>query len=93
MASLNVNSLLTHIDELKIFTSANEIDVLIINETKLDSTIENQEVNLPGYEIIRNDMKSNGRKGGGVCIYIRCNLNYTLRGDIEVENPYCWKFI
>ena len=52
MASLNVNSLLAHIDELKIFTSANEIDVLIINETKLDSTIENQEVNLPGYEII-----------------------------------------
>ena len=33
MASLDVNSLLAHIDELKISTSANEIDVLIINET------------------------------------------------------------
>ena len=86
MALLNVNSLLAHIDELKIFTSANALDVLIINETKLDSTIDNREVNIPGYEIIRNDRKINGRKGGGVCIYIRCNLNYTLRDDLEVEN-------
>ena len=53
---------LTHIDELKIFTSANALDVLIINETKLDSTIDNQEVNIPGYKIIRNDRKINGRK-------------------------------
>ena len=71
MASLNVNSLLAHIDERKIFTSANALDVLIINETKLDRAIDNQEVNIPGYEIIRNDRKINGRKGGGVCIYVR----------------------
>ena len=25
------------------------------------------------------------RKGCGVCIYIRCNLNYTLRDSLEVE--------
>ena len=79
------NSLLAHIDELKIFTSANALDVLIINETKLDSTIDNQEVNIPGYEIIRNDRKINGRKGGGVCIYVRCNINYILRDDLEIE--------
>ena len=85
MASLNVNSLLAHIDELKIFTSANALDVLIINETRLDSTIDNQEVNITGYEIIRNDRKINGRKGGGVCIYVRCNINYILRDDLEIE--------
>ena len=68
-----------------IFTSANALDVLIINETKLDSTIDNQEVNIPGYEIIRNDRKINGRKGGGVCIYVRCNINYILRDDLEIE--------
>ena len=86
MASLNINSLLAHIGELKIFISTNIVDVLAINETKLDSTIDNQEVNLPGYEIIRNDRKINGRKGGGVCIYIRCSLNYILRDDLQAEN-------
>ena len=85
MASLNVNSLLAHIDELKIFTSANALDVFIINKTKLDSTIDNQEVNIPGYEIIRNDRKINGRKGGGVCIYVRCKITYILRDDLEIE--------
>ena len=54
MASLNVNSLLAHIDKQKIFTSANALDVLIINETKIDTTIDNQEVNIPSYKIIRN---------------------------------------
>ena len=63
MALLNVNSLLAHIDELKIFTNANALDVLIIKETKLDSTIDNREVNIPGYEIIRSDRKINSRKG------------------------------
>ena len=24
----------------------------------------------------------NGRNGGGVCIYIRCNLNFKLRDDL-----------
>ena len=59
MASLNVNSLLAHIDEQKIFTSANAHDVLIINETKLDRTIDNQDVNIPSYKIIRNGRKIN----------------------------------
>ena len=85
MASLNVNSLLAHIDKLKIFTSANALDVLKINETKLDSTIDNPEVNIPGYEIIWNDRKINGRKGGGVCIYVRWNINYILKDDLEIE--------
>ena len=40
------------------------------------STIHNQEVNRPGYDIIRNDRKINGRKGGGVCISMQCNLNF-----------------
>ena len=35
---------------------------------------------------MQNDRKINGREGGGVCIYVRCNLNCTLRDDLEVEN-------
>ena len=37
MASLNINSLLAHIDELRVFMSNSKIDILSINETKLDS--------------------------------------------------------
>ena len=34
MASLNINSLLAHIDELRVFMSTSKIDILSINETK-----------------------------------------------------------
>ena len=42
------------------------IDVLAINETRLDSTISDNEMHVPGYEIVRRDRNVNGRTGGGV---------------------------
>ena len=39
MACLNINSLFAHIDELRVFMSNNKVDILCINETKLDSSI------------------------------------------------------
>jgi hypothetical protein len=41
MVSLNINSLFAHIDELRVYMNTSKIDVLTINETKLDSTIQN----------------------------------------------------
>ena len=46
MVSLNINSLLAHIDQLRVVMSNSEIDILSINETKLY---------LPGFEIIRKE--------------------------------------
>ena len=39
IASLNVGSLLKHIDELRILMNNKEIHVLAINESRLDNTI------------------------------------------------------
>ena len=39
LASLNVTSLVKHIEELRILLANNMIDVLAINETRLDSTV------------------------------------------------------
>ena len=55
LASLNINKLITHIDELRILLAHNEIDILSINETKLNETISDNEVNISGYDIIRRD--------------------------------------
>ena len=76
MANLNINSLVRHIDELQIFMSSTKIDILCINETKCDSSISDHEVCLPGFELVRRDRSVNGRRGGGICIYIRSNLNF-----------------
>lgn len=62
LASLNINKLTTHIDELRIFLAHNEIDILSINETKLNETISDNEVNILGYDIVRR--KQNYRRWG-----------------------------
>ena len=41
---------------------------MCINETRLDSSIENSEVGIPGYDLIRRDRNRNGEGGA---IYLR----------------------
>ena len=64
IASLNTNSLPSHIDEIRVFISCSKVDILIINESKLDSTIHENELYLPGFEVVRRDRRVNGRKEG-----------------------------
>ena len=56
-----------HIDELRILLADCPVDVLSINETKLDNSIQDCEVYIPGYEIVHRDRN---RNGGGVCFYM-----------------------
>ena len=60
LASLNINKLITHIDQLRILLAHNEKDILSINETKLNETISDNGVNISGYDIIRRDRITNG---------------------------------
>ena len=86
MASLNITSLSKHLDELKVFLSNNPIDVLAINETRLDFSISDCEVFIPGYEIFRRDRNINGRHGGGACFYVQNNVNCIPRHDLNVRD-------
>ena len=65
-----------------------KISILSINETKLDSTVHDSDY-IPGFEIVRKDRSVNGRKGGGVCIYLRTNLNYRIRDDLINDDLEC----
>lgn len=44
---------------------------------------------MPGFELVRKDRKVNGRNGGGVCIYLRTNLNYRIRDDLDDDDLEC----
>ena len=73
MASLNIASLPLHIEELRIWILNQNLDILAINETRLDGSVPNESVHIPNYQIVRNDRN---RNGGGVCIYIRNSVNF-----------------
>ena len=78
MTSLNITSLPKHIDELRVLLAASTIDILAINETRLDSSIHDNEVHIPAMKFTRRDRSFNGRSGGGVCFYIRNCMNYSI---------------
>ena len=54
-------------------------DILTLNETRLDSSVLDCEVHIPGYDIIGSDQN---RYGGGVAIYIRTVIPYIIRKDL-----------
>ena len=82
MASLNVTSLTKHIDELRILLANYPLDVLSINETRLDEGILNSEICIPGYEIVR---RGRNKNGGGVCFYIKTAITYSVRTDLNIN--------
>ena len=69
--------------------SSSKVEYLMINESKLDSAVHNNEVYLSGFELVRRGCKINGRNGGGVCIYLRTNLNYRIRDDLSNDELEC----
>ena len=58
-------------------------DLVCINETRLDQTIKNSEVELQGYDLVRRDRN---RHGGGVAIYIRKVIPYLERKCLIPDN-------
>ena len=79
---LNARSLLPKIEELKLIAKKSRAAVIGITESWLDSSVEDIEIEIPGYNIHRRDRD---RHGGGVCLYIKSNLPFNPRRDQEVE--------
>ena len=69
---INANSILSKIEEVKIIASKTKAAVIGISESKLDETVLNGEINIPGYNILRSDRN---RHGGGVLCYIKNTYN------------------
>ena len=76
MGLLNIVSLQKNIEEIRIIIADQCLDILALNETRLDPSIHNQAIYIRGYDLIRSDRS---RTGGGVCLYIRQSLSYQNR--------------
>ncbi len=74
---LNIASLPKHFEEINLMLHDKKIDILALNETRLDSSISDELVSVDGYDLIRADRN---RNGGGVCMYV--SINYQKRPDL-----------
>ena len=84
---ININSILPKIDELRLIASEIKCVVISISETKLDETIQDEEINIQGYNLIRNDRN---RNGGGVACSIRNDIHFNIREEFidEMESIF-----
>lgn len=82
---LNINSFFVYIDELRILFFDRFIDILVINEIKLDDIISDNKIYIFGYEFICSDCFINGRFGEGVCFFICFEINYFVCFDLICE--------
>ena len=83
IANLNINSLFKRTDELRINMADQIIDILGINETKLDSSVPQHLISLEGYTWVSRDRN---RFGGGVGFYIRNTINFQVTSDLNRDD-------
>ena len=57
---ININSLLTKIDELRYIAKLSEAAVIGILESKLDDSVLSSEIQIGNYDLIRSDRNRHG---------------------------------
>ena len=72
---LNVHSLLTKMDMVRIQAKSTDADIVVISETWQSKSIADEYINMVGYNIFRTNRP---KKGGGVAIYIKSKFNAGL---------------
>ena len=84
---INVNSLLPKSHEIRNIAYKTNSTIIGITETKLSKDIYDNEVNIMGYDIVRQDRN---RHGGGVACYIKNDRAYNIRSNFihDCENIF-----
>ena len=82
IASLNINGLRSHHDEIKLLLNDKGIHILVLNETKLDGSVPKELTEISGYQQQRLDRTCNG---GGVSLYVRDSIKMTPMLDVPSE--------
>ena len=84
---LNVNHYINKYDEISKVLLNDSLDVFGLTESRLNQKIEDCELYIPGFNIIRCDPSAVLRTG--ICIYVRSSLNFARRYDLETGNIEC----
>jgi Endonuclease-reverse transcriptase len=80
---VNARSLVNKRDELELIAEQEDYSIIGITETWLTDSIENAEIELEGYKMLRKDRVSPIKtRGGGVLFYIKEYINVVQRDDI-----------
>lgn len=85
MASINVNSLTARRDIVAAETGVHGLAVIACQESRLSSDVEDMEINIPNYCLMRRDVT---RNRGGVCVYAANALQPTTAEHKGLKMPH-----
>ena len=87
---LNINSIRNKFEALKKIIK-NNLDILIVSESKLDHTFPDKQFSMVGYRTIRQDREHNGHLGGGIIAFIREDIpckELKVQPENEIEEMF-----
>ena len=86
---LNIRSLTRHIDSIKSMLSRSKVDCLILNETFLNNSILDPELEIPDYKIYRFDRTATSGKscGDGVLAYVHTKYDFSFIENSKLCTP------
>ena len=79
---ININSIQYKFDELNVILLEKLVDILIIAETKIDDSLNDNLFQAEGYKMERRDRTD---RGGGLMAHIRADLPFKRRQDLESD--------
>ena len=89
---LNINSLLSKTDEIRYIAKLTNATVIVLSETKLDSTVLSSKLQIEGYDLVRSDRS---RRGGNVACFVKNSISNNRKPNfcIKTENIFIEIFL
>ena len=80
---INTNHIINKIDEISHILFSNNLDIFGVSESRMNVDNNDDENQIPGYFAERRDPSFIHHRG--LCVYIKCDIQYTRRKDLESE--------
>ena len=89
VSHININSITStdRLDELNIFTKTNNIDILMLTETKLDQNVHPSLYRVDDFQAPFT--RHRNRHGGGIAIYAHDNISARRIHELEMDEEEC----
>ena len=88
---VNIRSLKGKLDELLAVIQANDINMVLVQETWLDASYEHMV--LPNFQVLARRDRSDGANRGGVISYIRSDLNNVIAYKESLQAERMWHLV
>ena len=80
---ININHIINKIDEISHISFSNNLDIFGVSESKLHDNNNYVEIQIHGFFAELRD--SSFIHHTGLCVYIKCDIQYTRRKDLESD--------